>query len=106
MLLDLHWLPIHQRILYKILILAFQAPQYFCDLIIPCSSAHNLISDNMLLIALCHPRVKLTFYGERSFQHAASIEWNKLQLLISETPALDIFITQLKTFLFQSTLES
>ena len=37
-LLDLHWLHIHQRILYKILILTYQAyhktaPQYLCYLI-------------------------------------------------------------------------
>ena len=36
-LLDLHWLPIHQRILFNILILTYQAyhktaPQYLCDL--------------------------------------------------------------------------
>ena len=38
-LLDLHWLPIQQRILFKILILAYHktAPQYVCDLIMPYS---------------------------------------------------------------------
>ena len=59
-LLDLHWLPIQQRILFKILILTYQtyhktASQYLCDLIMPYSNARNLRSDNMLLIALCHP---------------------------------------------------
>ena len=39
-LLDLHWLHIHQRIPFKILILTYQAyhktaPQYLCGLIIP-----------------------------------------------------------------------
>ena len=69
-LLDLQWLHIHQRILFKILILTYQtyhktSPQYFCDLIIPYSNARNLRSDNMLLIAPCHPRAKLKSYGER-----------------------------------------
>ena len=78
-LLDLHWLHIHQRILFKILILTYQAfhkiaPQYLCDLIIPYSNACNLRSDNMILIAPCHPRAKLKSYGERSFQYAASTE--------------------------------
>ena len=110
-LLDLHWLPIYQRILFKILILKYQAyhktaPQYLCDLIIPYSNARNLRSDNMLLIAPCHPRVKLKSYEERSFQYAAPTEWNKLALLISESPSLDIFKEQLKTFIFKSILES
>ena len=108
--LDLHWLPIQQRILFKILILTYQAyhktaPQYLCDLIMPYSNARCLRSDNMSLIAPCHPRAKLKSYGERSFQHAAPTEWNKLSLLIRESPSLDIFKAQLKTFLFKSILE-
>ena len=60
-LLDLHWIPINQCILFKILILTYQAyhktaPQYLCDLIIPYSNARNLRPENMLLIAPCHPR--------------------------------------------------
>ena len=35
------------------------APQYLCDLIMLYSNARNLRSDNMLLIAPCHPRAKL-----------------------------------------------
>ena len=109
-LLDLHWLPIQKRVLFKILILTYQAyhktaPQYLCDLIMPYSNALNLRSDNMLLIAPCHPRAKLKSYGERSFQYAAPTKWNKLPLLIRESPLLDIFKTQLKTFLFKSIFE-
>ena len=94
-----------------ILILTYQAyhktaPQSLCDLIIPYSNARNLTSDNMLLIAPCHTRAKLKFYGERLFQYVAPTEWNKLPLLIRESPSLDIFKTQLITFLFKSTLES
>ena len=108
--MDLHWLPIHQRILYKILILTYQAyrkivPQYLCDFIMPYSNARNLRSDNMLLIAPCHPRAKLKSYGERSFQYAAPTEWNKPPLSIRESLSLDIFKTHLKTFLFKSILE-
>ena len=71
----------------------------------PCSNARNLRSDNILLIAPCHPRAKLKFYGERSFQYAAPTEWNKLSLLNRESPSLDIFKTQFKTFLYKSILE-
>ena len=69
----------------------------------PYSNARCLRSDNMSLIAQIS--LKLKSYGERSFQHAAPTEWNKLPLLIRESPSLDIFKTQLKTFLFKSILE-
>ena len=71
----------------------------------PYSKARNLRSDDMLLIAPCHPRAKLKSYGERSFQYTAPTEWNKLPLLIRESSSLDIFKTHLKTFLFKSILE-
>ena len=96
--------------LCEILILTYHAyhktaPQYLCDLINQYSNARSLTFDNMLLIAPCHPSVKLKSYGERSIQYAAPTEWNKLLLLIRDSPSLDIFKTQLKTFLFKSILE-
>ena len=53
--MDLHWLPVHQRATFKILILTYQAyhetaPQYLCDLIVPYANT-SFISNNMLLIA-------------------------------------------------------
>ena len=74
--MDLHWLPVHQRITFKFLILTYQAnhktaPQYLCDLIVLCANTCSLRSNNKLLIAPCHSRAKLKTYGERSFQHAA-----------------------------------
>ena len=86
-LMDLHWLPVHQRITFKILILTYQAyhktaPQYLCDLIVPYANTCNLRSNNKLFIAPCHSRAKLKTYGERFFQHAAPNEWNNLPLAI------------------------
>ena len=106
-LMDLHWLPVHQRVTFKILILTYQAyhetaPHYLCDLIVPYANTCNLRSNNMLLIAPCHPRAKLKTYGERSFQHAAPKEWNNLPLVIRDSPSLAIFKSRLKTFLFRS----
>ena len=68
----------------------------------PYSNARNLRSDSMLLIAPCHPRAKLKSYAERSFQYAAPTEPPPL---IRESSSLDIFKTQLKTFLFKSIFE-
>ena len=60
-LMDLHWLPVHQRVTFKMIILTYQAfygtaPQYLCDLMVPFANTCNLRSDNMLLIAPYHPR--------------------------------------------------
>ena len=62
--MDLDWLPVHQRVTLKILILTYQAyhetaPQYLCDLIVPYANTCNLRFNNMLLSAPCHPRAKL-----------------------------------------------
>ena len=53
--MDLHWLPVHQRVTFKILILTYQAyhgtaPQYLCELIVPYVNTCNLRSNNKLLI--------------------------------------------------------
>ena len=66
-----HYYYYYKYILFKILILTYQAyhktaPQYLCDLITPYSNARNLRSNNMLLIAPCHPRAKLKSYVKRS----------------------------------------
>ena len=103
---DLHWLPVHQRVTFKILILAYQAyhgtaPQYLCDFIVKINTC-NLRSNNKLLIAPCHPRAKLKTYGERSLQHAAPKELNNLPLDFRDSPSLAIFKSRLKTFLFKS----
>ena len=50
---DLHWLPIRQRITFKILLLA-----------------RNLRSNNTMLIRPCHPLPRLKTYGEKCFQFA------------------------------------
>ena len=67
-LIDLHWLPVQQRVTFKILILMYQAyhgtaPHYLCDLVVPYANTCNLRSNNELLIAPCHPRAKLKTYG-------------------------------------------
>ena len=86
--MDLHWLPVQQRVLFKVLILTYQAshktaPSYLCDLITPYSNSCNLRSNNQLLSR---------WYGERFFQYAPPNEWNNLPLIIRESPSLAIFL--------------
>ena len=75
---DLHWLPIRQRITFKIL-LTYQAyhnttPDYLCELITPYCSARNLRSNDMMLVRPCHPVPKLKIYGEKCFLFAGPKE--------------------------------
>ena len=92
---DLHWLPIRQRITFKILLLTYQAyntaPDYLWELITPYCSAHNLRSNDMMLVRPCHPGPRLKTYGEKCFQFAGPKEWNNLLLLIRESPTIYIF---------------
>ena len=86
-------LPIRQRITFKFLLSAYQAfhstaPDYLCELIIPYCSARNLSSDDMVLVQPCHPVPRLKTYGEKCFQFAVPKEWNKLPLLIRESPSI------------------
>ena len=102
---DLHWLPIRQRITFKILLLTYQAyhntaPDYLCELITPYCSARNLRSNDMMLVRPCHPGPRLKTYGEKCFQFAGPKEWNNLPLLIRESPSIYIFKFRLKTYLF------
>ena len=104
--MNLHWLPVQQRVLFKVLILTYKAyyktasANYLCDLIIPYSNSCNLRYNNQLLLSSCQPRTKLKTYGEGSFQYAAPNECNKLPLIIREIPYLVIFKNKLKTFYF------
>ena len=97
---DSHWFLIRQRITLEILLLTYQAyhntaPNYLCELITPYCSARNLRSNDMKLV---RPRLKT--YGEKCFQFAGPKEWNKLPMLIRESPSIYIFKSRLKTYLF------
>ena len=77
---DLHWLPIRQRITFKILLnITYQAyhnttPDYLCELITPYCSARNLRSNDMMLVRPCHLGPRLKTYGEKFFQFAGPKE--------------------------------
>ena len=71
---QLHWLPVNQRINYKILLLTYkalngQAPSYITELLEPYTPARNLKSSSKNLLKI--PLVKLVSYGHRCFSFAA-----------------------------------
>ena len=83
LLMELHWLPVASRIIFKIILLSFkvvhgQAPEYIKQLIyIIQKSSYSLRSNSDLL--LVRPRTS-NQYGDRSFSSAAPSLWNALPL--------------------------
>ena len=104
---SLHWLPIHHRITFKVLLLTYkilhgQAPKYLSDLISlrSSSSLRPLRSSSTLQLTL-GPRT-VTKYGDRAFSVNAPILWNKLPAHYHNIHSLDQFKSLLKTHLFNS----
>ena len=107
LLYELHWLPVRQRISFKILLFVFKAihgfaPTYLRELVsIKRSGNYNLrSSSDGLLLATPTYRSRVTL-GDRSFQVAAPALWNVLLREIRSITDLGIFKRHLKTHLFR-----
>ena len=99
----LHWLPIEQRIKFKILLSVFHcvqgsAPQYNMSLIKLYNPVRSLRSANsgLLSVPVCNKS-----WGERAFARAGPSLWNSLPLSLRKTSSKDLFKSELKTYLFQ-----
>ena len=100
---ELHWLPVCERIKYKILVYTFKAlhnqcPQYIKDLLTVYIPARNLRSSNALMLEV--PRTKTVTFGSRSFSNAAPSLWNALPVAVRSAASLNSFKKALKTHLF------
>jgi hypothetical protein len=103
-LLELHWLPIHKRIHFKIASLTYKAlstqqPIYLWSLLTPHQPGRTLRSADLQLLS--QPRSKLAI-GERAFSAAAPKIWNHLPLAIRSAPSISSFKHQLKSYYFAS----
>ena len=101
---DLHWLPIRQRIVYKLSTIVYKclhgaAPSYLMNLCVPvatntgrrylCSATHG---------DLLVPRTRTVTYGPRSFAVSGPTLWNMLpSTLRASTTTLGQFQSGLKT---------
>ena len=95
---DLHWLPVHLRIDFKILCFAFRcydksAPLYLQDTVQSYSPQRTLRSSN--------PFSK-TPISERAFYKSAPLLWNQSPSFIKNDTTIESFKKQLKTHLFKS----
>ena len=77
----LHWLPVRQRIIFKLLLLTYKAlhglaPGYITDMLQLHKPTRELRSSTRLLLKI--PPARLARYGEPAFQHASPSLWNSL----------------------------
>ena len=94
---SLHWLPIKIRIDFKILLLTYKcvnnlAPKYLCNLVIKKKCPRPLRSEKLEHLKI--PQTRLKTYGDRSFQYAEAVEWNKLPLVIRNSTSVASFKTR------------
>ncbi len=100
---QLHWLPVEQRIKYKVALLVFKAknklgPVYLQELIIPYTPARSLRSGSQEL--LCVPSTNSSLVNQRAFCVAGPRLWNSLPLELRTENTLVTFKSKLKTHLF------
>ena len=100
---EVHWLPINQRINFKILLLTYKSinghnPSYLKDLFSSYVPGRDLRSAEGML--LTKPKM-LTSIGERAISYQGPLLWNELPDYIKKANSIDNFKKKLKTFLFQ-----
>lgn len=99
---SLHWLPVQQRIHFKILLITFKAvnglaPTYISDIIPPYHPTRSLRTSNKGL--LCVPKIN-TNTAHGAFSYCAPTLWNSLPLELRSVTSTPAFKKGLKTFLF------
>ena len=102
---ELHWLPIKQRVSYKIALIVFKClyienfPSYLKELITIYKPPRSLRSADQFL--LNKPFKKLSTFGQKCFHYAAPEVWNSLPLDLRCCKSLPVFKRNLKTHLFK-----
>ena len=105
---QLHWLPVDQRIQFKILLLTYKAfhgvaPSYLKDLITLYVPPRGLRAGNVRPAGnLVSVSSRTKTYGERAFAVAAPTLWNAVPIYIRNSPTVAQFKAQLKTYLFNA----
>ncbi|XP_061911245.1 uncharacterized protein LOC133655271 [Entelurus aequoreus] len=102
-LAHLHWLPVHLRCDFKVLLLTYKilhglAPAYLADCIVPYVPTRNLRSKNSGLLVI--PRAKKKSAGYRAFSIRAPVLWNALPVTVRDATSVEAFKSHLKTHLY------
>ena len=106
---ELHWLPIKERIVYKILLLVYKslnelAPSYLSNML---SYATPAPSEDMMCLRSHTDTTRLTCnrtrttFGDNSFINCAPQLWNQLTSDIRSSATINAFKSSLKTHLYK-----
>ena len=105
----LHWLPVKQRITFKLAVLTYKVrstsnPSYLSSLLSGQTTASHMTlrSARRSTLHVDHTR---TEYGARAFHVAAPTIWNSLPIEIVLAPSVNVFKTRLKTFLYKTAFD-
>ena len=104
---ELHWLPVEQRIIFKINLVCFKvlnnlAPSYLTELLCVYEPARCLCSSSdKWQFAIESYVYNLKTCGLRAFSVIAPRLWNELPMAIRSIDNINIFKSKLKTFLFK-----
>ena len=101
---QLHWLPVCQRLDYKLAVLTYKirstsTPSYLSCHIRPQESARHLCSSATPLLYKPTTRTRFT---DRAFRCIAPTVWNSLATDIASSCSLTVFKSKLKTFFRQT----
>ena len=101
-LIKLHWLPVRQRINFKLATLTFKIlqtrqPAYLHELIDRYEPARILRSSSQNLLI---SRLSRTVNASRAFTYASAAIWNNLPQIVRDCDSVGIFRRKLKTHLF------
>ena len=105
-LASLHWLPVSDRIDFKILLITFkavngQAPKYVSDMLDPYIPARCLRSSDKGLLET--PTENLVTKGGRAFAVRAPRLWNALPVDLRRATSVSSFKSLLKNYLYAKT---
>ena len=105
---DLHWLPVRQRIIFKLMLLTFKslcgsAPSYISELITRYQPTRSLRSASQCLLKELSAHTST--YGDRRFAVCAPRLWNGLPLHVRNSTTINQFKCRLKTYLFSQTYD-
>ena len=100
---SLHWLPIQQRIHFKVLVMVYKAvnntaPTYIRELVQLRQSPRMLRSSDQLLLNIPFSRSSRACH--QAFSIAGPVLWNSIPVDIRLASSLSVFKSKLKTYLF------
>ena len=102
---ELHWLPIHQRIIFKLMVLTYKclhgvSPEYLRNLPTPKKCTQRVMRSDQLTDLPVIPATKRRTFVDRSFSVAAPVICNQLPDQLRQAENLLKFKKLLKTHLF------